>query len=224
MKFMTTCTAIAVALTAASGASAQGMGDFYASVFGGFSAGETIVDSSYSGVDVEQGLESESGYVLGVTVGSTVAPGLRAEAEVSYANYSIGSVSIAATNGVSSKSASIDAPDDTVVTTTYLLGNLWYDVPGVATGSGVLPYVGGGLGLAIVNGDVDGEDIFDQTIGIAYQAGVGVQIPVGAGLIDVGYRFKGFTGADIDFDDDSGLGGDGSGYNNNFQVGYAIKF
>ena len=222
MKNLFTTSAILAAVSAGNAVNAQGMGDFYVSVFGGLSIGELTADYSYGGGSLELSLESDTGYILGVAVGTTVAPNIRAEAEVSYASYTIGTISYDVDFGGGSYSGSYDADDDTVVTTTYLLANVWYDIPGAA-GSGITPYVGGGLGVVFATAEVDEEEIIDPTNGIAYQAGVGVQVPVGTGMIDAGYRFKGFTGADIE-SDGSSLSGDGSGYSNNFQVGYVLKF
>ena len=230
MKNLMITTAACAALTAASSANAQGMGgDFYASVFGGYIFGEATAEASLGVATVEQSVDLENGFTVGATVGTSIAANLRAEAEVSYARYAAGDVS----GSVSYAGTSYDLPtyaagDDVVYTATYLLGNVWYDIP---TGSGFTPYVGGGLGLAFFSGDNDGQEIFEPTNGFAYQFGGGIQVPVGPGTFDLGYRFKGFTGADIDgLEVSSGPdtvvlpSADGSGSSSSLQAGYVIKF
>ena len=229
MKNIFTTTAILVAVTAGNTVNAQGMsGDFYASVFGGYSTSEISTDYSSGPYSGDIAYESDSGYVLGVTVGTTVAPNIRAEAEVSYAGYSIGSGSINYTGPGGSGSYSFDIEDDFTVNTTYLLANVWYDVAGAGGASGVMPYVGGGLGLGIVSAAAespggDDVDLIDAESALAYQFGAGVRVPLGAGMVDVGYRYKAFTGAA--FDDGVFLSDEeADGASSSFQAGYVFKF
>ena len=225
MKNFMTTTAVLAAMTAATTANAQGMGgDFYASVFGGYSLGDVTTEGELSGYNFDVTAEGESGYILGLTVGTTVAPNIRAEAEVSYAAYAVDTLAISYSGG----GYDIDASEADVSTTaTYLLANVWYDIPNVAGGSGIAPYVGGGVGYGVLTGKVDdgGEvDLFDDAGGIAFQIGAGIQVPVGAGMIDVGYRFKGVTGGETDnfvLEDELD---EISSTSNTFQAGYVLKF
>lgn len=132
-------------------------------------------------------------------------PGLRAEAELSYAKYAIGSYDSSFTvreNGVVvfSDSNSYPAPDDAEIGVTYLMGNVWYNIPAMSGGMAMTPYVGGGLGIALVTDETGQGGGFDDTNGIAYQVGAGVQFPVGAGAIDVGYRYMAVTGISLEGD------------------------
>ena len=192
MKNPMATTAVFAALTVGNAANAQGMGgDFYASVFGGLSSSVATADYSASGYDVSVDYESEAGYILGATVGTSINANARAEAEFSFESNTIGTVVL----DVDGSTASGDAVDDFVVTTTYLMGNVWFDFGRSAQ---VVPYAGGGLGVVFVNSAIDGDDFFDPATGIAFQVGAGVQLPVGTGAVDVGYRFKGFTGAEFE--------------------------
>jgi len=86
------------------------------------------------------------------------------------------------------------------INTTSLFGNVWLDFD---TGSAFTPYVGVGLGGALVSLD-DSDGWFDSAsvwngFGVAYQVGAGVVFEVDQNLsFDLGYRFKGVAGAKID--------------------------
>lgn len=215
MKSILSTTAVLAAMTVGSSAQAQGMsGDWYVSVFAGYSNIGSI-DTDY-GSDVEH--EFDDSYVLGLAVGTTVSPGLRAEAELSYSSYAGGDVLY---------DGSFSDETDGDANLTFLLANIWYDIPTASMGGGT-PYIGGGIGA--VNLDVDttfgGSDFGygDTVTGLAYQLGAGIQFPVGAGMIDVSYRLKGASGLDIDDNDGSGVYEDGTFLSNNLQVGYNFSF
>ena len=213
MKNLLSTTALLAAITAGGAASAQEMaGDWYGSVFGGYS---TLSDAgaSYTGGGYTVALtqEVDPGYILGATVGMSVAPNLRVEAELSYAKYELGNYDVTY-DGVSYYSGTTEGE----VTTTYLLGNVWLDLPDMGGGSGAVPYIGGGLGAVKV-------EFFDEAdTGVAYQIGVGLQFPAGAGMIDVGYRFKGTGKTEFTFGPDA-VEFDEM-YSSNLQVGYVMKF
>lgn len=219
-KFLTT-TAMFAAMMAGTTANAQ---DWYASVFAGATTGGSL-DTGYSddymgstyGVDLSA--EFDNSYILGVTVGMQVGSNLRAEAELSYAKYAVDKTKIS----YSGYSYSYDAEDGDDVGVTYLMGNLWYDIPQMAGGMAMTPYVGGGIGLARVTGESDGPD-FDDSNGFAYQIGGGVQFPVGAGAIDVGYRYKAVTGITLEVDGVSQGVDDADLDSNHFQIAYQMKF
>jgi len=74
--------------------------------------------------------------------------------------------------------------------TFYVLGNLWYDFD---TGGGITPYVGGGLGAAVLQPNfTDGQFTYDtgSTV-LAAQLGIGVKLQLADSLtVDLGYRAK----------------------------------
>lgn len=211
MKEIFGTTAILVAMTAATTAQAQGInGDWYASVFGGYSFPSSLdndATDNYSGYDeVIFFVEQEEGLVLGAAIGLEVSPGLRAEVEISYASYELGDYGVEYSPGSPGEETYGDVPGD--ATATYLMANVWYDVSDMG-GDSYTPYVGGGIGGVAY----DIEDGDDGTA-LAFQLGVGAQF----GAIDVGYRFK-MTGELDDIGD--GLEPVTS---HNLQVGYVMKF
>lgn len=220
-KFFTT-TAMLAAMTAGTTANAQ---DWYASVFAGATTGGSL-DTGYSydymgsTYDVDLSAEFDNSYILGVTVGMQVGSNLRAEAELLYAKYAVDKTKFS----YSGYSYSYDAEDGDDVGVTYLMGNLWYDIPQMAGGMAMTPYVGGGIGLARVTDESDGPDSVDDSNGFAYQIGGGVQFPVGAGAIDVGYRYKAVTGITLEVDGVSQGLDDADLDSNHFQIAYQMKF
>lgn len=216
MKPILSATALCAALSVATTTQAQGVGDWYVSVFAGYTNIESI-DTEQSIFEIEH--EFDDSGIFGVTVGRSVQPGLRAELELSYASYEggeviyDGEVAYSFTQGEAS--------------TTYLMGNVWYDVTTARLG-GAVPYLGGGIG--VVNLDVDTTlETFDAGYGdtitaFAYQLGAGVMFPVGAGMIDVAYRLKGANDLDIDDNDGIGVYEGGALLSNSLQVGYVTRF
>lgn len=213
MKTFLSTTALLAAMTAGNAASAQGMtGNWYASVFGGFSVPSDLETSySYSGytVDIEQ--ELDPGYMFGITLGTSVSTNLRAEAELSYAKYEGGDTTVSYAGY--SYSYSGDVGD---ATATYLMANLWLDLPNIGGGSSAVPYVGGGIGGANLELEDEDDTVF------AYQIGAGIRIPAGPGMIDIGYRLKGtdepefsVDGTTLELDEF---------YSNTLQIGYAVNF
>ncbi len=220
MKALFSSTAILAAMTFGSSAQAQGLGgDWYVSVFGGYSNIGSI-DTDYDGYDAEH--EFDDSYVLGVAVGTTVSPGLRAEIELSYSSYEGGDIDFINGGAVYSYDSEGDAD------LTFLFGNIWYDIPTASLG-GATPYVGGGIGAVRLSVDSLFEAPsfgYDDTVtGLAYQLGAGIQFPVGTGMLDVSYRLKAASGLDdIDPIDDPDVYEDGEFTSNNLQVGYVISF
>jgi len=84
------------------------------------------------------------------------------------------------------------------------MANFWYDIP---LSEEVKPYLGGGVGIAIVDGDVHYEghpDIFDDSqAALALQAGVGIRWQVSDTIaLDVGYRLRAIDGPSFDNNED----------------------
>lgn len=226
MKNILSTTAVLAAMTAGNTASAQGMtGDWYGSVFGGYSVSSDAESSlSYGPYTVELSQELDAGYILGVTVGMSVAPNLRVEAELSYSKYENGDVTVGYFYAGTLEYSGTYPGGDGEAAATYLMGNMWLDLPDVSGSSGVVPYVGGGIGG--VNIEITGDGTSENDRVLAYQVGAGVQIQAGAGMIDIGYRFKG-TGKpnfSVDIDGDTVNIEADNLYSNNLQVGYVMKF
>ncbi|MFQ1702543.1 outer membrane protein [Loktanella agnita] len=214
MKSIIGTTAILAAMTAASAANAQGMsGDWYVSVFAGFSMmsdAEYDATDNYAGYDeVIFATELEAGPLIGIAVGTEISPNLRAEAELSYATYELGESSVDYSYPGGSGSYSYGDTDGDA-SATYILANLWYDLPNMGGGTYV-PYIGGGIGGV----QVEAEDS-DDTVA-AGQIGAGAQFALGSGFLDVGYRLK-VTG-ELDFASKiEPL------VSHNLQAGYVMKF
>jgi opacity protein-like surface antigen len=162
----------------------------YVSVFAGaaFPMTATGVYHNISSTSASAfGIPTNTGYVIGGTLGTHLTSNLRGEIELSYVSHgSTGKVSTSA--GTSSATGSFN--------TLYLLGNLWYDFD---TGNSFTPYVGGGLGLAVVmpnlNIDPTGKNApytynTDSTA-LAGQLGAGIKYQIADSIsLDLGYRAK----------------------------------
>lgn len=160
---------------------------------------------------------------MGLTFGRRISNTLRVEGELSFASGDADSLLNSYYYDsdyleVDNASGDIDA--------TYLLVNVWYDVP---TSGPLGYYVGGGLGLAKLDADTS---FYEENYGygpgettVAGQIGAGVIYDVSDTMaIDVGYRFKA-TGS-VNFDDNDG-GGTYEGANvqsNSLQVGLTYNF
>ncbi|WP_341365542.1 hypothetical protein [Yoonia sp. BS5-3] len=212
MKNTLMTTATAAIVSSGSASYAQGAGDWYVSVFAGLSANTYTVDDYFgSGDDLDYIGDS---YMIGVATGLPIAANVRGEVELSYSDYEFdeyafdgGSVSLS--DGFSQKA-------------TYLMGNAWYDLSSVGAGS-AMPYVGGGLGVAFVETELFGYQL-DSVATLAVQLGGGVQMPVGAGAIDIGYRFKALPGYDEKIDGTEFFSSSSSNISHNLQVAYVFAY
>ena len=152
------------------------------SVFGGVALGAEIT-GSYTAVPYLPTFPLDTGYILGVTFGADVTPNLRGEFELSYANHS-------ATGTAISVPGPHHFPESGSVSTVYLLGNLWYDID---AGSGITPYIGGGLGAGYVMPNfISGSWSYSTPYWApAAQVGVGVKFALADKVgLDLGYRLR----------------------------------
>lgn len=189
-----TLVAAVVSLLGIQGASAQGL---YLGVHGGVNLtheGEVggVVDLSY-----------DPGPVAGATLGYRISPNLRAEGEATYRENDFDE---------------LDTPFGTFsvtgdISSWAFMGNVFYDF---WTGSNWTPYVGAGLGVAIVEWDEPGfED--DDTV-FAFQLGAGVAFDFTPNLaLTLDYRFFGteepeFAGVDVEY------------LNSSFMAGLRVSF
>lgn len=127
-------------------------------------------------------------WTAGLVLGTELAPHTRADLELSYTR----------SKGVTYSEQSIGQlrPLNGKSEQTYLLGNIWRDLP---VSNAFTPYFGAGLGLAYVNGDFefDFERVADvrpvkfNEISLAAQVGAGVRIHMSdRWTLDAAYRAK----------------------------------
>ena len=130
---------------------------WYITLFGGVSALEDF-DVTY---DVNGDLDNAdadvdgSGFILGGTIGTHLTEDIRVELETSYFESDVDLLDF----GLGNDPDSVDGKFEFLT----VLANLWYDVP---LSEEIKPYIGGGAGVAIVDGDIafsDGQTAFDST-------------------------------------------------------------
>jgi opacity protein-like surface antigen len=189
-------------------------GDWYVSVFAGASQ-VSDVDTDFYGSTYT--VEFGSGFVAGLTFGKRVSDQMRVEGELSFSRSNAETYGFDAF-GPYDASGDIDA--------TYLLANVWYDIP---TSGFLNYYVGGGIGAARVNADTsfDG-NVFGYGPGetkLAGQIGVGAIYDISETLaLDIAYRYKYIGGVDFDDNDGSGIYEDGDVGTHSIQFGLAYSF
>jgi opacity protein-like surface antigen len=186
---------------------------WYVSLFGGASWLEDV-DIEYDFEDVqdyEVNAETEVGFIVGGAIGTHVMDNLRVELEVAYSENDVDKIDYFDAGDGSRDS--YDASGKFGILT--FMGNVWFDIP---FGEVISPYIGGGLGVAFVDGneaydDFDnGADIFDSSeTAFAFQVGAGLRWHVAENIaIDVGYRLRGIDG--VDFDNNESTGNSTSDY------------
>lgn len=143
------------------------------------------------------------GGLLGVAIGRFLTPNVRVEGEATWVDlkakvhsvyedgytWNYGNSNNVYNHYENTTSSSLSA--------VFLMANLWYDFD---YGSKVTPYVGGGAGVAVLNGTFvgtvsgDPADQFDFKVdryAAAFQLGGGVKVPISKSVdLDFGYRFK----------------------------------
>ena len=132
--------------------------------------------------------------------------GFRPEAEVSYRQLKLSGFEYTSLPGLAG--TALDALNESIKVEAgdlKLLGvmaNIWFDID---TGSAVLPYLGGGVGLGHITldnrsrlGSLLQEFPESSASAFAFQAGAGVGFDIGAGVtISLGYRLYGTTAAEL---------------------------
>lgn len=160
--------AIAFALVAMTPTTASA--DSYVSGFGGANWDDTA-----------NGIESDTGYVVGAALGTKVkaVPGLRVEAELAFRQNDVSAYCLEAKHN-----------------TTSLMGNLVYDL-NAAVGP-FRPYVLAGVGFAHTEGVVENLSIATlEADGVAWQLGAGLNTQIADGVTaGVGYRY--FAGPELE--------------------------
>jgi OOP family OmpA-OmpF porin len=136
--------AVAVSLLSAQAASAQG---FYVGVHGGLGLGL-------------EGLDQDGGYAVNGVIGYKFTPSLRAEGEIAYRE-----------NEWDDCFLFCSRDEEGTISSLAFMANVFYDFN---AGSAFRPYLGGGLGVANVELDVeDSSESGDDTV-FAFQFALGV--------------------------------------------------
>jgi OmpA-OmpF porin, OOP family len=130
----------------------------------------------------------DSSAVFSLAAGSEIADGIRIEAEFSYRNNDIDSIS--ASDGFTSASIPVNGEIKAI----SLMANLIKDIN---TNSIITPFLGLGIGFSKIDAELEG-DSEDDTV-FAYQAIVGAGFKVNETTsIDVSYRYFATTDPDLD--------------------------
>jgi outer membrane immunogenic protein len=164
----------------------------YASVFAGAVFPQTVTGQYFGSSNLD--LQTQTGYAIGAAVGTHVTPNLRAELEFSYVHHGVSDDDFMSTGFSNFRCSGLGGcAADGSLSTLYMLGNAWYDID---MGNGFTPYVGGGVGAALVMPDLvlygDPKDVWNQArLAPAGQLRVGVKWNIADNLaLDVGYRAK----------------------------------
>jgi opacity protein-like surface antigen len=167
--------------------------EWYVSLFGGASfLDEVETDYKYSGDSFTfDAKERDTGFIVGGAIGTHLMESLRVELEVAYSENDFDEVNFEDGFGAYDVEGSYDA--------LTFMANLWYDIP---LSDSLSPYVGGGAGLAIVDGEMtyqpdDGDDTaYDSTeVAFAFQLGAGLRWAAFENItFDLGYRLRGIDG------------------------------
>jgi opacity protein-like surface antigen len=164
----------------------------YVSVFGGGSWLNELSTGITGAPGSELYFDLDPGYLFGGTVGVQATDIFRMEAELSVNSWKN------ETAGVRG-GATFTTPANGRTTATNLMGNVWADF---SNSSVVTPYVGGGVGISLLNGESSSGNKFIDDTALAFQLGAGVKAAVSDQVsMDLGYRLKGLS----NFKDTSGL-------------------
>lgn len=183
--------AIAAVTVPAGEAAADG---FYVGGFGGIGWAQDVKGNYtyFFGAPYAADLETDTGFVLGIAGGYGFDFGGRAELEFAYRSNELDRI-----NYGGGSSSSINGDLDVY----SLMGNFWYDFD---TGTGLMPYLGGGIGAAWVTSNdwqfSGGSPHSDESdLAFAYQLGAGVNYAINETFtMGLGYRFFGTTAFELE--------------------------
>jgi opacity protein-like surface antigen len=165
--------------------------EWYVSLFGGVSFLDDVeTDYEFNGSRFTTDAKSDTGFIVGGAIGAHLTDDLRVELEVAYSENDVDEINFEGYGGY-------DAEGTFGILT--FMANLWYDIPLSDT---LNPYVGGGAGVAIVDGDIayspdDGDDSpYDSSeVAFAFQLGAGLRWNAFENItLDIGYRLRGIDG------------------------------
>ena len=189
--------AATLSIAATTGAATANDHDWYVSVFGGAAFFDDYDFNFISGAGTAfpYSVDNDTGYLIGGAIGvkGLFVENLRGEIELSYMSADPGAYA-----SVPPTFVGIAPTGD--ISVFNVMANLWYDID---TGTSLMPYVGGGLGVGFADGSLTvtngaGAQYNGDDVGLAFQAGVGVLWGVTENTyLDVSYRFRGVT--DVNF-------------------------
>ncbi len=164
---------------------------WYVSVFGGAQWANNVEADDGSAPGQFYDFDTDIGWLFGVAAGVRFTDNLRGEIELSSGAIGLTDVTV---------DDAVTFPVDGSASTTYLLGNLWFDID---TGSGFTPYIGAGLGAGFVSAEATSVapaySVDMSGWGWAYQVGAGVKVDVADNIaLDLGYRYKAIVDADLE--------------------------
>jgi opacity protein-like surface antigen len=176
------------------------MPGWYVSLFGGASWLEEVkTDYTYSSnYTFNHDDETDTGFIVGGAIGTHLMEDLRVELEVAYSENDVDKINY---GGYFPRS--FDAFGSFEILT--FMANIWYDVPLSET---LNPYIGGGAGVAIVDGRSgyagnDGPNFDSSEVEFAFQLGAGLRWHAFDNVtFDVGYRLRGIDGPSFEPDAD----------------------
>lgn len=170
--------------------------NWYVSVFGGY----TFADDynfdfiNAGGVDFPYSVSFDDGFVIGSAVGMVFNENIRFEVEVAHSVNDFGDDYVSDDGGF----VALDERGNVGITT--VLANVWLN----ANMDFVQPYIGGGVGIGIVDGDLSHsngslDSLDGSDVGFAAQAGAGLRFPASDSFeIDLSYRLRAVFDAEID--------------------------
>lgn len=146
------------------------------------------------GVTAAGEFEFDDGLGVNAALGYVIGP-VRLEGEVSYRQadidtLTVNSFTVSGLTFTGSATAGVDGEASVLA----LMANTWFDFD---TGTGFLPFLGGGIGLARVDGEIDAVggipvNLDDDDVVFAYQLGAGLGYEISSStVVSVGYRFFG---------------------------------
>ncbi len=166
---------------------------FYVSAFAGWSkvSDDRFFDfvSNSSGARFGYTIGHDNGNTYGGAAGVIVSKNVRAEIEVAHSSFDYSQKYFGRTVGFVGQNVSGGVEATTVMGNVWVNANIWH----------LMPYVGGGVGvaklegrLAITNGA--GEQFSGDDTVFVGQVGAGVRVPIGHHVeLDFGYRTKFFA-------------------------------
>jgi opacity protein-like surface antigen len=186
-KYLNTVSAVGIAVALASFGGVARAADapmdydtWYVSVFGGFNMARAHASFSTDHFDIKL----KDGFTVGAAVGSYVADGVRLERELSFSRNKAKSWDYFGPPG---DPTALDGYSSGV----FLMSNVWKDI---RVSDRFQPYIGGGMGVAMLSGKGDGDYAdydFSGELAFAVQAGAGVRYGISDKLaLDVGYRYR----------------------------------
>lgn len=189
---------MALGLQAASAADMEPVAEpgWYVTLFGGASFLEDVHTNYDDPGPYEIDAITDTGFIVGGAIGTHISEDLRVELEVAYSENDVDEIEYDGTEYSGTGDFSI----------LTFMGNLWYDLP---LSTELKPYIGGGLGVAIVDASNIGYDCCEEydssEVAFAFQAGAGLRWMMSENIaLDVGYRLRGIDGPTFDNADGTG--------------------